>query len=39
MFQGELDKVGRGAIGAIGCGHGNDCEDDKRDRAPAWALG
>ena len=25
----EPGKVGRGAIGASECGHGNDCEDDQ----------
>ena len=25
-------------MGASECGHGNDCEDDKRDHPPAWAL-
>ena len=38
MFQGEARKVGRGSIGANECGHNNDCEDDKRGRAPGWAL-
>jgi hypothetical protein len=34
MFQGELDKVGRSAIGARECRHHNDCEDDKRQNRP-----
>jgi hypothetical protein len=38
MFQGELDKVGRGAMGVRECRDGNDCENEKRDHAPAWAL-
>ena len=38
LFQGELDKVGRGAIGDRESGDRNDCEDDKGDHAPAWAL-
>ena len=31
MFRGEPGKVERGAIGASESGHGNGCEDDKRD--------
>ena len=41
MYQGELDKVGRSAIGARECRHRNDCEDDKRQNRPnnaAWTL-
>jgi len=38
MFQGEPGKVGRSAIGDSECGHGNDCENNKRDHAPALAL-
>jgi hypothetical protein len=36
LFQGEPGKVGRGVMGART--HGNDCEDDNRDHAPAWGL-
>lgn len=38
MFQCEPGKVGRRAMGARERGYGNDCEDDNREYAPAWAL-
>jgi hypothetical protein len=43
LFQGELDKIGRGAMRVRECRDGNGCEDDDREYAPgdgktAWVF-